>query len=175
MGCQSFAWWVVGISAVLFVVGIIVGSMLASAYVENSQERKLYTNTNCLLVNYSSASHTCESCIRDYCFNYQCFDEIFYVSYFIFNGTLVNSTFAIYGKDTQHKQTQIGAYYPCFYATKQEFPVTPLSSNSGIGLNSVEFRESDEAMPESDEAIPESGEAISESDEPVPESDSVHI
>ncbi|CAM4785041.1 unnamed protein product [Rotaria magnacalcarata] len=119
MGCQSFAWWVVGISAVLFVVGIIVGSMLASAYVENSQERKLYTNTNCLLVNYSSASHTCESCIRDYCFNYQCFDEIFYVSYFIFNGTLVNSTFAIYGKDTQHKQTQIGAYYPCFYATKQ--------------------------------------------------------
>ncbi|CAM4798712.1 unnamed protein product [Rotaria magnacalcarata] len=75
------------------------------------------------------------------------------------------------------------------YKNNTEFPVTPLSSNSGIGLNSVEFRESDEAMPESDEAMPESdeaipesgepisesGEAIPESDEPVPESDSVHI
>ncbi|CAF2108869.1 unnamed protein product, partial [Rotaria magnacalcarata] len=63
-----------------------------------------------------------------------------------------------------------------------EFPVTPLSFNSGIGRNSVEFRESDEAMPESDEAmpeldeaIPESDEAVPESDEAVPESDSVQI
>ncbi|CAM4921249.1 unnamed protein product [Rotaria socialis] len=61
---------------------------------------------------------------------------------------------------------------PC---NSYEFPVTPLSSNSGIGLNSVEFRESDEGIPESDEPIPESDEPIPESDEPIPESDSVHI
>ncbi|CAF3647980.1 unnamed protein product [Rotaria sp. Silwood1] len=103
------------IVSTFFIIGIILKSIAAPDYVNERRTREFYTNTSCLLLNYTFVIRECQSCAQYSCSTYSCLDEQFFMSYIIFNGTLVNSTFVIYGKATSHKQIQIGIHYPCFY------------------------------------------------------------
>ncbi|CAF0820356.1 unnamed protein product [Adineta ricciae] len=94
-----------------FVPGIIVGSISAADYVRN---RPTYTNTSCHLLSYSFYTHTCQTDAENPS-EYTCFNEQFLVSYTIFNGTILNSTFSSNDNSQQHSQVSIGSHYPCFY------------------------------------------------------------
>ncbi|CAF2678088.1 unnamed protein product [Rotaria sp. Silwood2] len=91
----------------LFISGIILGSIAAPGYIKESRIRDLYTNTSCILLNYTFVTHECQRCDEESCYTYKCFDEQFFISHSIFNGTLVTSSFISYEKAVQHKQTQV--------------------------------------------------------------------
>ncbi len=96
------------VASVGIITCIIYGSISASNYVKTKNTWQLYTSTNCLLLNYSLADHQCQSCSSyGYCSYYECFDEVFTVSYPISNGTSIRSVFSSMNNPAQHFQTQV--------------------------------------------------------------------
>ncbi|CAF4608324.1 unnamed protein product, partial [Rotaria sp. Silwood2] len=108
-------WFILLVS---FIHGIIFGSISAARYVQDRRTHELYTNTSCLLLNYTVVTHECQRCEKDSCYPYPCFDEQLFVSYVIFNGTFLSGSFVSFNQATQHQQAQIGIYYPCLYKRK---------------------------------------------------------
>ncbi|CAF1019893.1 unnamed protein product [Adineta ricciae] len=85
---------------------IIWGSIATAKYVKERQSQRLYDNTSCLLLNYTIHAHTCFDCSGEGCEYLPCYDENFWVSYLIHNGTLVNSLIFTKEEPTEHSQTQ---------------------------------------------------------------------
>lgn len=90
-----------------FIPCIIWGSISASYYVRYQNIRKIYTNTSCLLVNYTSHKYRCGTCYRDGCDYYQCFNELFTVQYPIWNNTYITSDFATFASKNRHEQREV--------------------------------------------------------------------
>ena len=95
------------IGFILYGPWLIWGSIATAKYVKERQSQHLYDDTSCLLLNYTIHAHTCFDCSGEGCEHVPCYDENFWVSYLIHNGTLVNSI--IYTKDEleKHGQTQV--------------------------------------------------------------------
>jgi hypothetical protein len=69
--------------------GIIFGSYGEAVYVKAIHDEDLFRpwETVCHLVNYESIRHMCKSCGEDECTFYTCYNQMYKITYLIFNGT----------------------------------------------------------------------------------------
>lgn len=100
-----FAW----IALIIFAGSpfIIWGSITASYYVKDRHTRDTYTNTTCLLLNYTLHKHLCISCYYYGCRYYNCFDEYFTLSYPTLNNTIIETTVVAWSNAQQHAQREV--------------------------------------------------------------------
>lgn len=87
---------------------IIWGSITASFYAKSQQIIRSHTNTTCLLLEYRVREHLCQTCDgNSKCSMYQCFDEVFRLSYSIANGSYIKGISKEFNRDEMHKQQQV--------------------------------------------------------------------
>ncbi|CAF1479696.1 unnamed protein product [Adineta ricciae] len=101
----------------LFVWDIIA----AVRYDEYRDNLKSYTNTTCLLLNYTAYARPCQKCSNEsLCRENICYDEHFTLSYSILNASNITSTMTISSSRENHTEKyQIEQKYPCYYRIEQ--------------------------------------------------------
>lgn len=85
---------------------IIWGLITTINYVKYRHIRQVYTNTTCLLLNYTWFEYTCTRCSYD-CVDYHCFDEYFTLLYPISNGTNITNVMKSFRNEKQHVQRKV--------------------------------------------------------------------
>lgn len=102
------SFWLVFFGAFIcssMIAGVILGSYGASIYRKAENNQRLFRpwETICLLLDYQSIKHYCKSCGEDGCIIYTCYNQIYQVTYTIFNGTYINTTIIINNKQIQNE------------------------------------------------------------------------
>lgn len=76
-----------------------------TSYISGRNIRNSHINTTCILLNYTVYEKICKCGFI--CADYQCFDEEFFISYFISNGSYITSNFQSLKRTKKHTQTQV--------------------------------------------------------------------
>ena len=96
---------------ILFILSlgcIIWGSITASFYAKNRNIINSHRMSTCLLLDYRVTKHFCQSCESDSsCSTYECFDEIFWLSYAIFNESRIIGISHSFNREEMHEQRKV--------------------------------------------------------------------
>ena len=89
--------------------GIIIGSYGLSKYLNAINDEDLFRpwETTCYVFDYELIEHKCESCGEDGCTIYKCYNQIYKITYKIFNNTYINSTIIINNKQYEKEQIKV--------------------------------------------------------------------
>jgi hypothetical protein len=101
-----------GIICLIWIGCAVLGSLAAVQYVKIRKHNSLYEQTTCLLLNYTSVTHNCESCTTRafggrQCKTYTCYDESFEMCYMISNGTTVTTALSVRDEQEPHKESEV--------------------------------------------------------------------